>query len=82
MKIPQLNVIIASNLATWQKSVQMKQNGKIVYFAAKTPMTHSTVMQKCVLNAIKLAIKQENVRRKKLFSVLSAVLLGTKRIDV
>ena len=82
MKIPQLNAIIASNLATWQKSVQMKQNGKIVYFVAKTPMTLSTVMQKCVLNAIKLAIKQENVRRKKLFSVLSAVLLGTKRIDV
>ena len=81
MKTRQLNAIIASNSATWQKSVQMKQNGKIAYYAEKTPTTHSTAMLKCALNAIKLVTKQKNVQKNILFSVLSVVPLGTRKTD-
>jgi len=64
MTTPQLNAIIANSLVISQRSVQMKPSDRTAFFVEKTPMTHLTALKKCVLNAIKLAIKQKNAKRK------------------
>jgi hypothetical protein len=40
------------------------------------------VLKKCVLNATKLGTKPESVKRLKIFNVLNATQLATKKRDV
>ena len=63
-------------------SVQTRQKDKVVFYVAKTLMIALNVLKKCVLNATKLGTKPESVKRLKIFNVLNATQLATKKRDV
>jgi len=79
-RIQLLSAIIVGSLDIWPRNVQMRLNIIIAYCVEKIHMSLLIVMKKCVLNVIKLDIKQEIVRKKILLIAKNVTMLVIGKI--